>query len=286
MPKHKAKAKKLEQIENPEELELEGSDDYASEEEMKNWADRVNSSIKLRKTKMVKTYGFSREDFASEYEQNLGLDFSMRFMDECYPEEFYRWPMEKQAQLANAEVRSPVLHKAGWSMRDVNTYGDTILTILRLIIFVRTNAEMMANLAYQALYSEDGGSSQRAYAVYYIAIWLARVYQPRPLMYGMVFLFITWLFLPVTLWYPLYITVFYVSLLGFLWCLLHLNLQFGEYRRKLQAMERGHWGDITMEDARNLEGEKKRVFELIQMRVWSARIDLAKHGDSLKEKAK
>ena len=41
-----------------------------------------------------------------------------------------------------------------------------------------------------------------------------------------------------------------------------------------------------MEDVKTLPEDKKRVFDLIQMRVWNARIGLAKYGDMLKEKVK
>jgi hypothetical protein len=259
---------------------------YVSQEEIKNWSDRVFVDIERRKGVLAKHYGFDKKHFASEYEQNIGLDFSVTFLENCYPVEFLKWPMEKQAQLANAEVRAAVLHKDGWSMKGIRNNTNVCLMVIRLLFLFRTNAEMMGNLAYQALYSNDLACQKRAYFVYWVSTWLIRIFQPKPLVYGSILFFITWLLLPVTIWYPAYITICTVSLVGFMWCLLHLNILFGEYRRRVQPEEQEKWNGVTMEDVKTLPEDKKRVFDLIQMRVWSARIGLAKYGDMLKEKVK
>jgi len=269
-----------------EEGEKEEVPPEMTKEERAKWNNRVFENIKRRKSMLMKHYGFSKENFASKFEQNIGVDFSIQFMEDCYPKEFFSWPMEKQAQLANAKVRAPVLHKDGWSMVGIRTNINVLLMILRLFLVFRTNAEIMGNLSFQALYSDDVSCRRKAYCVYYIANWLAWFYQLHNLLCGTVFFLISWMFLPSTLPTSIYIPLYVVTLVGFMWCLFHINLVFGDYRRKMQAKETDEWDKPLMKKVEELPEEEKRLFDDIQLRAWSARIELAKNGDSLKKKIK
>jgi hypothetical protein len=259
-------------------------EEYISEEERRTWVNRVSSNIEKRKKRLIKNYGFDKENFASDYEHNLGLDFSIPFIEKSYPDDFYAWEMEKQAQLANAEVRSSVLHNPKWSLDEVKTRMAVFIITAHLFLFFRTNAEMVANLAFQALYSKDKVCRQRAYFVYYMCTCLARVCDIGKLLWICVFSFASWIFIPSPLPYGLYVILSIITLTVFMWSLFHINVLNGDYRRKMQTGNYD-WKKI-MNDEKNLPEDKKKLLKEIKMRVFSARIRLARDGDTLKDKKK
>lgn len=253
-----------------------------TEETIGKWNKKISENIEERKKKLIKYYSFSEDDFASEEERCLGLDFSIKFMDKCYPEEFFSWSIEKQAQMANAEVRAPVLHEKGWSMIGIRNNLSLIVTILRLISVFRVNSEIMGNLAFQSLYSNDRSCRSRAYLVYYICSWLAWFCQPKKLIASILILVLIWLLLPKSIPYGIYYTIYSLLLVSFMWCLFHLNLYIGDYRRILQAQEQGNW-HFDSNRMNLLKEREKDIFNDMRLRVWGSRMQLAKRGDSLKK---
>jgi hypothetical protein len=234
----------------------------------------VDSSIKKRKSYLKRQHGFRSNQFSGEYETSIGLDFSIEYMIESFPDTMLSWPIDKQAEFATVEVRANTIYKEGWTFSGTQNYFTLIVTIIIQLITAEIDADGVGNLAFHALYSKNPSNQRRAWILYHFnrnfayLLTMSRLVKGLLINTGILCLITFGIARPTELWYWIVIVLVFMIFMFFLW---HINILLG---KRKSCINRVKWKELKMEDF--TEEQKKRLDKKM-LDVWNARILLARN---------
>jgi hypothetical protein len=247
---------------------------------VEKWKNLVDESTKKRKSYLKREHGFCSKQFGGEYETSVGLDFSMGYMMECFPDPMLSWPIEKQAEFATVEVRANTLHKEEWTFGGTQNYWTLFVTIVIQLIAAEIDADGVGNLAFHALYSTNPSNRRRAWILYHFDRKLSHLLTMSRLVKGLLISAGIWCLVtfgiarPTELWYWIVMALVFMIFMFFLW---HINILLG---KRKSCIHRVKWKELKMED---FTEEQKKKLDKKRLDVWDARILLARNNKKDKE---
>lgn len=239
------------------------------------WKNLVDEYAKKRKAYLKREHGFRTKNFGGEYETSIGLDFSIRYMMDCFPEPMLSWPIEKQAEFATAEVRANTLHKEDWTFSGIRSFWALGMTIIIQLISAAIDADGVGNLAFHSLYSTNPSHRRNAWILYQFDKNFVYLLKMSRMVKGLLISIVLWFMvigfgIP-TPWYWIFSTIIFMVFMFFLW---HINILLGKRKRAIYPTK---WESPKVEDF--TEDQKKKRLD-----VWDARILLARSKEEGKDK--
>jgi hypothetical protein len=241
-------------------------------EEPAKWERLIANYDAKRRNMLITKHDFKTDDFSGDFEYAIGMDFSIPFMFSVFPRPMLEWPLEKQAELANVEVRANTVHRRDWTFPATQTYWTLLVTILVQLATLEIDPDGIANLAYHVMYSPNAGHRRRAWILYRFDRSLCSLLCVDKLVKGLATSGIVWILFtffmadPTQWWYWTGMVLLFAIFVSFLW---YLAIVLGKQKSQIHQVI---WKEMKVEnsstdiDAKNLD-------------VWDARMLLVRKNE-------